>query len=56
MYSIIGLNTKQTYAEGSKAECFRTINEKFKFERLYERSTRGRKNSIYHEPLRVVRK
>lgn len=61
MYQIIGMDTKNIYAEGSKADCFRTLNKKYPYIASDNSGSGwGRGNivtgkTIFNEPLRIVR-
>lgn len=58
MYRIIGADTGKVYAQGTKAHCFRCVNNKYPYS--IDISTRQERkikfiNQLYDEPLRIVK-
>lgn len=56
-YAIVGSITKLPYAEGTKAECFRKLNEKYPYfiEDANHKNGTLIVNTVYQEPLKVVK-
>ena len=62
MYQAIGMDTKKVYAEGSRADCFRTINKEYPYIANEKNTSKWGKGNhvtdkpIFNEPLLIVKK
>lgn len=57
MYEAVGIITRKVYASGSKADCFRFLNNKHPT-LCYERNPKsgGARKCLYPEPLKILKK
>lgn len=61
MYQVTGINTSKIYAQGSRADCLRTLGEKYPYIVSGKSGSKwGRGNivtdkPVFKEPLRIVK-
>lgn len=61
MYQVIGMDSKKVYAQGSRADCSRLLNQEYPY--ITSGKSRGKwgrgdivtDKPIFNEPLRIVR-